>query len=405
MKLKVMKAIVLIFLFLSVETSCKNSTTTPLNAEPVKPEVPEVSFRQLTDEEKELYTERATTLYSSFLNNKAFNGSILIAKNGQILAEKYNGFANFATKEAISQNTTFHLASVSKTFTAMAILRMIEQKQFSLDDDVRTFFPSFPYAGITVRLLLSHRSGLSNYAYVMPKSSYGLYSNDDVLNYYINNKPALARPINTGFQYCNTNYVILAKIIEKISGESYPTYMQTNIFTPLGMNNTYVCDRNNIKTVPLSYTPGNRAYQIESFDAIYGDKNIYSNVRDLLTWDKVLYSGSFVNPQTAALAYQPTSNEKQTVNNYGLGWRLINKDDVNVVYHTGWWHGNCNIFTRIVQDTTTVIILSNRYNSSVFKSKATAYAFAKDILGRPRGDMSDVAAGDPNTELEGSGKE
>ncbi len=405
MKLKVMKAIVLIFLFLSVETSCKNSTTTPLAAEPVKPEVPEVSFRQLTEEEKQLYTERATTLYSSFLNNKAFNGSILIAKNGQILAEKYNGFANFATKEAINQSTTFHLASVSKTFTAMAILRMVEQKQFSLDDDVRTFFPSFPYAGITVRLLLSHRSGLSNYAYIMPKSSYGLYTNDDVLNYYINNKPALARPINTGFQYCNTNYVILAKIIEKISGESYPTYMQTNIFTPLGMNSTYVCDRNNITTVPLSYTPGNRAYQIESFDAIYGDKNIYSNVRDLLTWDKVLYSGSFINPQTAALAYQPTSNEKQTVNNYGLGWRLINKDDVNVVYHTGWWHGNCNIFTRIVQDTTTVIILSNRYNSTVFKSKATAYAFAKDILGRPRGDMSDVAAGDPTTELEGSGKE
>jgi CubicO group peptidase (beta-lactamase class C family) len=406
MKLKVMKAIVLFFLFLGVETSCKNSTTTPLKAEPVKAAViPEVSFRQLTPEEKNLYTERANALYSNFLNNKAFNGSILIAKNGQILAEKYNGLANFATKEAIDQNTTFHLASVSKTFTAMAILRMVEQKQLSLDDDVRTFFPSFPYAGITVRLLLSHRSGLANYAYVMPKNTYGLYSNDDVVNYFINNKPALSRPINTGFQYCNTNYVLLANIIEKLSGESYSTYMQTNIFSPLGMNSTYVCDRNNIATVPLSYTVGNRPYKVESFDAIYGDKNIYSNVRDLLTWDKVLYGGNFVNPQTAALAYQPTSNEKQTVNNYGLGWRLINKDDVNVVYHTGWWHGNCNIFSRIVQDTTTVIILSNRYNSSVFKSKSTAYAFAKDILGRPRGDMSDVAAGDPNSELEGNGKE
>ncbi len=400
-----MRAIVLIFLFLSVETSCKNSTTSPLMAETVKPETKDVSFRQLTQEEKDLYTQKATALYSNFLNNKAFNGAILVAKNGQILVEKYNGTANFASKEAINQATTFHLASVSKTFTAMAILRMLEQKQLSLDDDVRTYFPGFPYAGITIRLLLSHRSGLANYAYVMPKGSYGLYTNDDVLNYFTNHKPALARAINTGFQYCNTNYVILAKIIEKLSGESYSTYMQTNIFTPLGMNSTYVCDKNNISTVPLSYTPGNRPYQIESFDAIYGDKNIYSNVRDLLIWDKVLYSGNFVSPQTAQLAYQPTSNERQTVDNYGLGWRLINKDDVNLVYHTGWWHGNSNIFTRIVQDTTTVIILSNRYNSSVFKSKATSFAFAKDLLGRPRGDVSDVAVGETVSEYEGGGRE
>jgi CubicO group peptidase (beta-lactamase class C family) len=399
-----MKAIVLIFLFLSVETSCKNNTVEPLKSEPPAQPVQPVSMRQLTQQEKESYTQKAAALYSNFLNNKAFNGSILVAKNGQVLLERYNGMANFATKEAIDQNTTFHLASVSKTFTAMAILKMWEQKRLSLDDDIRKYFPSFPYYGITIRLLLSHRSGLPNYAYVMPKSSNGyLYSNDDVINYFINYRPALARAVNTGFQYCNTNYVILAEIIEKLSGEAYPAYMRENIFQPLGMNNTFVCDKTNITTVPASYTVGNRPYTLESFDAIYGDKNIYSNVRDLLTWDKILYSGNFIKPQTAAMAYQPTSNEKQTVHNYGLGWRLINKDDVNVVYHTGWWHGNCNIFTRIVQDTTTVIILSNRYNSGVFRSKNTAMAFAKDILGKPTGTGNDMALGEAEGEDEGGG--
>jgi CubicO group peptidase (beta-lactamase class C family) len=390
-------------MFLSVETSCKNSATPPLKSEPPQPVQP-ISFRQLTPQEKETYTEKASTFYSNILNNKTFNGSILIAKNGQILLEKYNGLANFSTKQQIDQSTTFHLASVSKTFTAMAVLRMWEQKQLSLDDDVRKYFPSFPYAGITVRLLLSHRSGLPNYAYVMPKSNYGvLYTNDDVINYFINNKPALSRPVNTAFQYCNTNFVILAKIIEKISGQAYPVYMKENVFNPLGMYSTYVCNKDNISSVPQSYTPGNRPYTIESFDAIYGDKNIYSNVRDLLTWDKILYSGTFIKPQTAAMAYQPTSSEKQSVNNYGLGWRLINQDNVNVVYHTGWWHGNCNIFTRIVQDTTTVIILSNRYNSNVFRTKATSLAFAKNLLGRPTG--NDMAVGEAEDEVEGGGKE
>jgi CubicO group peptidase (beta-lactamase class C family) len=201
-----------------VETSCKNNTSLPLKSEPPQPVQP-ISFRALTPQEKATYTQKASALYSSFLNNKAFNGSILIAKNGQVLLERYNGMANFGTKETIDQNTTFHLASVSKTFTAMAILKMWEQKQLSLDDDIRKYFAGFPFNGITIRMLLSHRSGLPNYAYVMPKSNNGyLYTNDDVINYFINYRPALSRPVNTGFQYCNTNYVILAKIIEKISG-------------------------------------------------------------------------------------------------------------------------------------------------------------------------------------------
>jgi CubicO group peptidase (beta-lactamase class C family) len=393
-KKEMMKAILLVFLFLSVETSCKNNTIKPLKSQPQLQPVADVHFRQLSQDEKDFYTQQASSFYSNFLNNNNFNGSILVAKNGQIIMEKYQGKANFSTKEAIDQNTRFHLASVSKTFTAMAILRMWEQNQLSLDDDVRKYYPSFPYYGITIRMLLTHRSGLPNYAYFMKtKDKSLLFTNEDVIAYMTQYKPKESSRPNTAFQYCNTNYVILANIIEKVSGQSYPYYMRDNVFRPLGMNNTYVCYKDNITTAPPSYTAGNRQYTIENFDAIYGDKNIYSNARDLLIWDKVLYSGNFVNQETAKMAYQPYSNEKPSIHNYGMGWRLIEKDDVKVVYHTGWWHGNCNIFTRVVQDTATVIILSNRYNSQVFKSKNTASVFAKSLIDAPKSELSDIAVG------------
>jgi CubicO group peptidase (beta-lactamase class C family) len=396
-----MKVVFLVFLFLSIETSCKNNTITPVASEPVV--AADVAFRSLTSEERSEYINKAQQLYGNFLNGN-FNGSILIAKNGEILIEKYKGIANFTTKENINSNTPFHLASVSKTFTAMAILKLWEQGKVSLDDDIRQYIPSLPYYGITLRMLLSHRSGLANYAYFIKTNDKSrIFSNDDVINYMISYQPKPNGSPNRGFQYCNTNFVLLAKVIEVVTNQSYPDYMRDNVFRPLGMYHTFVCSKENIGSCPGSYTAGNRPYTIENFDAIYGDKNIYSTARDLLIWDKALYSGRFIKKETADMAYQPMSNEKASVHNYGFGWRLINKDGVNVVYHTGWWHGNSNIFTRIVQDTTTVIILSNKYNSNVFRSKNTAMAFAKDILGKPKG--SDVALTDAEDEVEGGGKQ
>lgn len=389
-----MKVILFIFMFLSLETSCKNNTISPLKKQAAPVPVTDIEFRPLTDDERAFYTQQANSFYSNFLNSGSFNGSILVAKNGQVIMEKYQGKANFSTNEPIDAQTGFHLASVSKTFTAMAILQMWEQGQLSLDEDIRRYYPSFPYVGITIRMLLTHRSGLPNYAYFMKTTNRQLiFTNDDVINFMIANRPKESYRPNTAFQYCNTNYVLLASIIEKISGSSYPDYMRDHVFTPLGMNNTYVCSRENITQVPVSYTAGNRPYTIENFDAIYGDKNIYSTARDLLKWDKVLYSGAFVKPETAAMAYEGYSNEKPGVHNYGMGWRLIEKDDVKVVYHTGWWHGNCNIFTRVVQDTATVIILSNRYNSQVFRSRNTASVFAKSLIDAARQDSAELAVG------------
>jgi CubicO group peptidase (beta-lactamase class C family) len=382
-----MKAIVLIFLFVGIETSCKNNTIHPAKPKSNEPVVTS-AFRPLTQQEKSAYTQKATALYKGFLNNN-FNGTILIAKNGEVLLEKYNGYADFATKETITQNTAFHVASISKTFTAMTVLKLWEQGRLNLEDNVNKYYPSFPYPNITIKSLLTHRTGLSNYAYVMNTTNkYVIYNNNDVVNYFLSNKPRLQFTPNTRFQYCNTNYVFLAGIVEKITNQSFPDYMRDSVFTPLGMYNTYICHSTTDDECPPSYTPGNKKFEFTNFDAIYGDKNVFSTARDLLTWDKVLYSNSFVRNETAQMAFQPYSNEKPGIHNYGMGWRLITKDASKIVYHTGWWHGNCNIFTRIPADTATVIILSNRYNTQVFKSRNLASVFSKAIDGIPEEDLS-----------------
>lgn len=382
-----MKAIILILLFLvGIKTSCKNNTIYPVKPYS-KPVSASAAFRPLTQPEKNTYTQRAAALYSSFLS-KNFNGAILVAKNGEILLEKYNGYADFATKEPIHQNTAFHLASISKTFTAMTVLRLWEQGRLHLEDNVNKYYPSFPYPNITIQSLLTHRTGLPNYAYVMStRNKHLVYTNEDVIHYFLTSKPPLQFTPNTRFQYCNTNYVFLAAIIEKITNQPFPDYMKDSVFAPLGMYSTYVCHSTKADECPPSYNAANKKYDFTHFDAIYGDKNVFSTARDLLTWDKALYTHSFVKAETAKMAFEPYNIEKPGIHNYGMGWRLIIKNNSRIVYHTGWWHGNCNIFTRIPEDTATVIILTNRYNTQVFKSKNLAAVFSKAIDSIPEEDL------------------
>ena len=129
--------------------------------------VPTNHFKPLTDKEKEYYANAIEPLYRSLLLRTGFNGSILLAKNGEVVFEDYHGLINFKTGDSITPNTPFHLASVSKTFTATVILRLMEQGKLSLDDHVEKYLPNFPYSGITIKDLLSHRSGLPKYDHFM----------------------------------------------------------------------------------------------------------------------------------------------------------------------------------------------------------------------------------------------
>src|SRR5690606_7109301 len=221
------KSILLITLLLTL-FSCKNEPKKTQVAKPIE-EIPknpfEVNFEKLSSEEIKRYKSEIEKFYENRINLDEFSGGFLIAKNGQILFEDYQGFSNFSEKTKINAETPLHLASISKVLTASVVLRMVDEQKLSLDDTFQKYFPEFPFEKITIRTLLNHRSGLPNYAYftenkdVWDKSF--ILTNKSVLELLATKHIPLEFTPNTKFSYCNTNYVLLALLIEKISNLSF----------------------------------------------------------------------------------------------------------------------------------------------------------------------------------------
>ncbi|SFE93900.1 CubicO group peptidase, beta-lactamase class C family [Chitinophaga sp. CF118] len=332
--------------------------------------------------------QELSVLYQDQLLRAGFNGAIVVAKKGVIIFEQYHGLENYRTKSPITDSSSFQMASVSKTFTGMGILWLAERQKLSLDDTIQQYFPEFPYMGITLRMLLSHRSGLPNYLYfcdsIWPNKDKFL-TNEDVIKLMVQHKPPVQHQPNTHFQYCNTNFMLLGAIIEKVSKQKYGTFMQQTFFEPLGMNNTFVYDPSTA-TRPhqtVSHRYNGQAEPDTYFDGVIGDKGIYSTAKDMLKWDQALYGNKLFKPETLKEAYTPYSNEKAGVRNYGLGWRLlVYPDSSEIVYHNGWWHGNNTVFYRIVKDTSTIIILGNKYNRNIYHAVKPISA----ILGHGNGE-------------------
>lgn len=330
----------------------------------------------LPQEELQYYNSIAKNHFENSLVNRGFNGQILIAKNGTVVYEKSVGFADMRTKDSLDSKTPLHIASISKTFTGMGILRLMEEGKLTLDDTLGKFFPAFPYEGITVKMLLSHRSGLPNYLHYLSeiKAKDTCYTNQDVLTSLYTIKPnPEARP-DRKFNYCNTNYVLLALIIEKVTGESFPAYMKKEFFTPLQMTNTFVYANQDTLTPTPSFQWTGRFWDPDPFDCTYGDKNIYSTTEDLLKWDQALNSGQLFRKETLEAAFTPLSNERKSIHNYGLGWRMmIFPNGKKFVYHNGRWHGSNAVFVRFADENATMIIIGNRYNSNIYNSARKAY--------------------------------
>ncbi len=343
---------------------------------PVMPQESDFDFNNLPEEKITEYSEEVKAAYEKLLVRRGFNGAVLVAKNGVVLLEDYKGITNPRTKEPITAETSFHVASVSKTFTGTTIMKLAEENRLSLDNTIQQYFPRMPYKGVTIRMLLCHRSGLPNYLYFMEKVGRptARFTNEDVINYMIRSKPSASYLPNKRFQYCNTNYVLLASIIERVTGMSFPQYMRDSVFMPLGLEHTYVFSSRDVASYVPTYAGNWRAYPMDKMDCTYGDKNIYSTVRDLFEWDKALYMENFVTKQTLEKAFTPTSFETRSKHNYGLGWRLLIDKSDTLVYHNGKWHGTNAAFARFIQDTTTVIVLGNKYNTAIYKSKHIASA-------------------------------
>ena len=334
-----------------------------------------IKFNKVSDEyllEKKIKTD---SFYNKFIGTYGFSGSFIVTKNGKIISEKYQGFANQRTKELITVNTPLHLASVSKVLTATAILKLVDNDNIMLDQKVTDWLPSFPYKSTTIRTLLNHRSGLQHYSRFPELLKKGwnrkkIVSNQDILDLIVKHKFKLLTPHDTRFDYCNTNYIILALIIEKATGLKYEKAMNELIFKPLGMKNTFVFDYFRDKdTVSLSYRKGG-LNPWDQFDNLNGDKNIYSTARDLVKFDLATYSPDFIKPETLKEVYTSYSPYMlKYKKDYGLGMRMKQlPNGENLWFHNGWWHGNTSSFVPMKKDTVTIICLSNVYTTKTYET-------------------------------------
>lgn len=376
--------VLLVTLFLS---SCtKKSTTEISDAELPKNILPKM--KSVTNESPKLtsdYIQKTRNTIDSFYNknwsNNSANGGFLVAKNGQIIYEKYNGYADYNSKKIIDSITPLHIASVSKVLTSTAILKLINAKKMDLDQKVNSILSEFPYPDVTIRTLLNHRSGMRNYSYFTDKKEiwdkHKTLTNQDLLTLMAIKNIDLEYKTDTHFSYCNTNYAMLALIIEKITGLSFKEAMKKIIFEPLEMKDTYVFDfKTDTETAYPSYKGNWVEIGLDYLDAIYGDKNIYSTPRDLLKFDRARTGSTFLEPKLYDQIYTGYSNEHKGTRNYGLGIRMIKWDSgKEFFYHNGWWHGSTASYIPLTQENVTIIALSNKFTRKTYNVRKLAALF------------------------------
>lgn len=307
-----------------------------------------------------------------------FNGNVLVAKNGKIIYERAIGWADYLHRDSLKINSVFELASITKTFTSTAIMMLVENGKLKLDQDVKEFFPDFPYDGITVKLLLTHRSGMMNYVYFIDdlwkaqkKNQRIGVTNQEVMKQIAEHKPAPYMKPDRKFHYNNSNYMVLAAIIEKVSGQKYSQFMKENIFVPLGMKQTAVYSKAEYDKIPVDVVGHDRNWRrsvAQNFlDGPVGDKGIYSTIHDLYLFDRAMRKGQLLEGSTMDSIYAPRNEMQKGHFNYGYGWRTFVEGKHKVVYHTGWWHGFRHIYLRQLDKDVTIILLTNLTNGSLLK--------------------------------------
>ncbi len=357
-------------IFLVMFLSCGNFTpaSSKINPEPVK--LAEIKAEPITPQK--IIACKLDSIFTQLNKTGAFNGSILVAKGGNILYKKTMGICNKDGNCPLNDSSMFQLASVSKVITATAVLMLHERELIDLEKPFSFYFPDFPYEKVTVKQLLTHRSGLPNYIYALHSQLYlpnYKMTNDEMYCSLVEKNPAPYLRPNRMFNYCNTNYALLALLVERVSGKTFPRFLKEEIFVPLGMKHTATINDFdlNTKNITKPYDEKWKTVDFDASDYVLGDKSIYSTAYDLYLFSEALYQNKIIKPETQQLAYTPYSREKK-LSNYGFGWRIKDfRDSVKKeVFHNGWWHGYRSSFHRRLNDTLTIIILSNQLNKAAY---------------------------------------
>jgi CubicO group peptidase (beta-lactamase class C family) len=318
--------------------------------------------------------DEADRLFSRLQKVTGFNGVVLYAEQGQLIYHKAFGYEDpWRKKRPLDLQSRFELASVSKMFTATAILILREQSRLSLDVDIRMYIPEWPYEGITIRQLLTHRSGLSRYESLADKywpDKRVPLTNEAMIRLFIEHQPSPYFKPNNGFHYCNTNYALLASIVERVSGKTFPEYMKEAVFVPAGMQDAVIYQIDTTHrlsgyvedAVPGYDSRGRRLVRVANdyLNGVMGDKVMLATAADLFNYELALKSGKLLSLASLEEAYSPGSpKHRRRRDNYGFGWRIRSEAD-SAIYHYGWWKGFRTFFIRDLAQQKTLIVLSNK---------------------------------------------
>ena len=311
-------------------------------------------------------TQNLRTLFEQYQQENCPGASVLVSKDGAIIFKESFGYANLEFKLKTESSTNFRLASVTKQFTAAAILILVQRGLLKLDTKLAEIFTDFPDYGnnIKIRNLLNHTSGLIDYEDLISDTATVQVKDEDVLKMMYKVDSTYFEP-GTQFKYSNTGYALLSMIIEKISGKSFAQFLEENIFKPFRMEST-VAHEEGISVVQ------NRAYGYERADsgwvkkdqsitsAVLADGGIYSNVEDLFKWEQSLYTNKILSDElrNEAITRKLLNNGEKI--DYGFGWHLKNYKGTEIVYHTGSTQGFRNVIYRVHSKNFCIIILTNR---------------------------------------------
>ena len=311
-----------------------------------------------------------------------FSGVVLVARRGEIQYHRGLGAASVDGSVALRKDSVFRLASVAKAFTAVSILMLRQEGKLSLDDDVRKYVPTLPYAGATIRRLLHHTSGLPDYVKLLDKhwdaeegdlSRRRFATNPDALGQLIKHKPPVRFAPGKRWDYSNTGYMLLALVVEKISGVPFSDFLTRRIFAPLGMKNTVLFTPITPPVIEhrawgfrLSPDGGERLANDRNYlNAMYGDGEVYSTAGNLLKWDQALYQAKLI--PAAAVDEMFTSGRLSSGKDtgYGYGWGIARRGGKKVVNHGGGWVGFRTWIDRELESRELLVVLTNNSSRSM----------------------------------------
>lgn len=335
---------------------------------------------------------RIDSMINTWQQHGIFNGGVVIIQSGYVIYQRSAGYANFETGSPNTDTAHFNLASVSKPFTAIAILQLLNKNKLKLTDALVQHLPDFPYPAITISQLLSHTSGLpeadqfeKTYIAAHPAE---ILSNRKIYEDLIALKPAPLAAAGEKHFYNNLNFILLAILVEKITGTSFAGYMQQNVFRKAGMRNTYVRDPISPNTaryfLPVFYdttfyhvdsVTNRKIYTDYHLGGTQGDNNVVTTLRDMVLFDKTLNNGKLLPPQLIKLMYQPVKLANGTnfftggTKTYTLGWNVNEKNAAGqfAVWHDGSLVGLTTLLFKNLTDDITYIMYENRNVPNFFR--------------------------------------